>query len=391
MKKLLIACSMASVCALVTCADVLAQSTPKTQELAWFDVSITATNHGDLVANGDSLCALTDSKFEIDSDLANPVVFTAADALTQQMAKVTFNLDAAIVPNGALQAFGDNAPKIAFALYESGSSTNFTAWLGSDWITLTGATVPAEGTPYTLTMEFDNQVADASKVRFSVTVSETTTILQPQDATDGWIAYTPPVTGVDVKVNFVGCGKVASFEGKQLNVIGEIIVIEGKGSVDVKKEDVKAFEKAIPAGSSYDTVDKFLAAPANDVFANSSFQTGLTVAEAYAIGLVAKDASGMMAPVDDGALKVKADAQAGTTDGIKVALNITPPDVKDTGATIYYQLQGSTTGVVESYVDIGDAVTSQDLIKIPTANVGVGDNKYRYFKVKTIVTLKSAN
>lgn len=389
MKNLLIACSKVSACVLVACADVLAQSTPKTEEMAWFDVSTTATNNGTLAANGNAQCTPADSKFEIDSDLENLVVFTAADALTQQMAKVTFNLDAAIVPNGALPTFENKAPKIAFALYQSGDTTaNFMARLGSDWITLTGATVPAEGTPYTLTIELDNRVANASKVRFSVAISETTTVLLPENSTDGWIDYATPVTGAGVKVNFLGCGKVASFIGKQLNVIGEIIVIEGKGSVDVKKEDVKAFENAIPVGSSYDTVDKFLAAPANDVFANSSFQTGLTVAEAYAIGLVAKDASGTMAPVDDGALKVKADAQAGTTDGIKVALNITPPDVNDTGATISYQLQGSTDG--SSYTNIGKEESEQSAIKIPTDCVD-GSNekpKYRFFKVVTKVTLK---
>ena len=386
MKRLLIACSMVSAWVLVLCADVSVQSTPKTQELAWFDVSTTATNHGDLVANGDSLCALTDSKFEIDSDLANPVVFTAADALTQQMAKVTFKLDAAIVPNGALQAFGDNAPKIAFALYEqSVSSTNFTAWLGSDWITLTGATVPAEGTPYTLTMEFDNQVADASKVRFSVTVSETTTILQPQDATDGWIAYTTPVTGVDVKVNFVGCGKVASFEGKQLNVIGEIIVIGDKGTVEVNKAAKAAFVETIK-DTSYASVDAFLAADAKTAFSGSSFQEGLTVAEAYALGLVEKDGTGKMVAKDNGILTVKADAQASTSDGIPVKLNIQPPT--DTGATITYQLQGSVDGI--GYTSIGGAIGEKSAIKISTSSVGTGEGKYRYFKVVTTVTLKDA-
>ena len=378
---------MVSAWVLVLCADVSVQSTPKTQELAWFDVSTTATNHGDLVANGDSLCALTDSKFEIDSDLANPVVFTAADALTQQMAKVTFKLDAAIVPNGALQAFGDNAPKIAFALYEqSVSSTNFTAWLGSDWITLTGATVPAEGTPYTLTMEFDNQVADASKVRFSVTVSETTTILQPQDATDGWIAYTTPVTGVDVKVNFVGCGKVASFEGKQIYIAGEIVVIDSKGVIEISNEAMAAFAETIK-DTSYASVDVFLATAANLAFAGTSFQEGLTVAEAYALGLVEKDSgSGKMVAKDNGELKVMADAQASTTDGIPVNLNIEPPT--DTGATITYQLQGSVDGI--GYTSIGGAIGEKSAIKISTSNVGTGEGKYRYFKVVTTVTLKDA-
>lgn len=378
MKKLLIACSMASVCALVACADVLAQSTPKTLELAWFDVSTTATNHGDLVANGDSLCALTDSKFEIDSDLANPVVFTAADALTQQMAKVTFNLDAAIVPNGALQAFGDNAPKIAFALYESGSSTNFTAWLGSDWITLTGATVPAEGTPYTLTMEFDNR--NGNKVRFSVG-----SVTLKYNSTAEWIDYLSAVTNA-VAVNFVGCGKVASFEGKQIYIAGEIVVIDSKGVIEISNEAMAAFAETIK-DTSYARVDVFLATAANVAFAGTSFQEGLTVAEAYALGLVEKDSgSGKMVAKDNGELKVRADAQASTTDGIPVNLNIEPPT--DTGAAITYQLQGSADGTV--YADIGAATEYKSAIKVQTSNIGTGSGKYRYFKVKTIVTLKAA-
>ena len=378
MKKLLIACSMASVCALVACADVLAQSTPKTLELAWFDVSTTATNHGDLVANGDSLCALTDSKFEIDSDLANPVVFTVADALTQQMAKVTFNLDAAIVPNGALQAFGDNAPKIAFALYESGSSTNFTAWLGSDWITLTGATVPAEGTPYTLTMEFDNR--NGNKVRFSVG-----SVTLKYNSTAEWIDYLSAVTNA-VAVNFVGCGKVASFEGKQIYIAGEIVVIDSKGVIEISNEAMAAFAETIK-DTSYARVDVFLATAANVAFAGTSFQEGLTVAEAYALGLVEKDSgSGKMVAKDNGELKVRADAQASTTDGIPVNLNIEPPT--DTGAAITYQLQGSADGTV--YADIGAATEYKSAIKIQTSNIGTGSGKYRYFKVKTIVTLKAA-
>lgn len=396
MKKLLIACSMVGACALVACADTLSvQGTPKTTPLDWFDVTTTATNHGTLaIAEGsDALCEVVGDKFEIDSDIDNLVTFTTANdsPLTQQLAKVTFNLDAAVVPYGALQQFTDenNKPKIAFALYQSesnGTATNFTAWVGgSEWITLTGET-PDEGEPYTLIMEFDNQAIDVNKVRFSTVVGNTTNVLSGTGATGGWFSSTNRVSDT-VNVNFVGCGKVASFGGKQLQVIGEIIVIGG-GTIEVKKEDVAAFEKAKP--EKYSSVDLFLAATASEAFEDTSFQSGLTVAEAYAIGLVAKDDSDKMAPVDGGALKVKADAQASTTDGIKVALNITPPDVKDTGATIRYQLQGSATGVADSYVNIGDPATNQDAIKIPTANVGVGEGKYRYFKVKTIVTLKPA-
>lgn len=391
MKKLLIACSMVGACALVACADTQSvQGTPKTQELSWFEVSTIATNHGALAVaeNSDALCEVVAGKFEIDSDIDNLVTFTTANdsPLTQQMAKVTFTLDAAVVPNGALQQFTDenNKPKIAFALYQSnneGTMTNFTAWVGgTEWIPLTGAT-PNEGDSYTLAMEFDN-TENQKKVRFSVG----NTALTYNEAE--WISYTSDAVTNTVAVNFVGCGKVSSFEGKQLMVIGEIIVIGEKGTVEVNNEAKAAFAESIK-GTPYDSVDAFLAADAKDAFSETSFQAGLKVAEAYALGLVEKDGtSGKMVAKDNGALKVMANAQASTTDGIPVNLNIQPP--ADSGATIKYQLQGSVDGIV--YTDIGNEESEQSAIKILTANIGnnTDDKKYRYFKVVTKVTLKGA-
>lgn len=378
MKKLLIVCLVVSACVLVLCADSSVLSTPKTQELAWFDVSTVATNHGSLVANGDALCAQTDGKFEIDSDLANPVVFTADDALTQQMAKVTFNLDAAIVPNGSLQTFGDNVPKIAFALYQTdNTTTNFVAWVGgSEWITLTGGTIPTDGEAYDLTMEFDN--SEGHKVRFTVGDE----ILKYNG--EEWISYMSAIANT-VAVNFVGCGKVASFVGKQIYISGEIVVIGDKGVIEINNEAKAAFAETIK-DTSYDSVDAFLAADANTAFAGTTFQSGLTVAEAYALGLVEKDGAGKMVAKDNGELKVRADAQASTADGIPVNLNIQPPT--DSGATITYQLQGSVDD--NEYANIGAPTGDQDAIKIQTSNIGTGASQYRYFKVVTTVTLKEA-
>lgn len=381
---------MISACALVACADTPSvQGTPKTTPLDWFDVMTAATNHGALaIADGsDALCEVVGGKFEIDSDIDNLVTFTATDSLTQQMAKVTFNLDAAVVPNGALQQLTEgNKPKVAFALYQSeqdGTTTNFMAWVGSEWIPLTGAT-PNEGAPYTLVMDFDNQVASASKVRFSVTVGQNTAVLTTTTATDGWIPYTTTVTG-KVKVNFVGCGKVASFVGKQLEVVGEIIVIGGKGKVDINNETKSAFEKAIE-NTGYGTVDAFLAADASTAFSETSFQEGLKVAEAYALGLVVKNGNEMVAK-DSGKLKVVANAQASTTDGIPVNLNIAPPT--DSGATITYILKGSVTGASGSYEDIVSDTDKAKLV-IPTDKIDGTKKSYRFFKVITNVKLKDA-
>ena len=384
MKKLLIACSMVGACALVACADPSVQGTPKTQELSWFNVTTSLTNGGTLAVleGSDALCEIVNSKFEIDSDIDNPVVFTAADSLTQQMAKVTFNLDAAVVPYGALQTFGDeNKPKVAFAIFQSnseGTETNFVAWVGGqEWITLTGATVPDEGTSYALAIEFDN--TDGNKVRFSVGGTSL------KNGTVEWISYgDSAVEGDDVKVNFVGCGKVSSFVGKQIYVSGEIVVIGGKGSVEINNEAKAAFEKVAGQGG----VDAFLASNAKESFGTSNIDSTLLVAEAYALGLIVKSGD-TMEPLEDGngALKVKADAQASTTGGIPVKLNIQPPD--DSGATISYQVQGSTDGTSFTPID-GTTATSIEQIKIPTDYVdGSNDKpKYRFFKVVTTVTLK---
>ena len=394
MKKLLIACSMVGACALVACADPSVQGTPKTQELSWFNVNTIVTNGGTLAVleGSDALCEIVNSKFEIDSDIDNPVVFTAADSLTQQLAKVTFTLDAAVVPYGALQTFGDeNKPKVAFAIYQNaddGTATNFVAWVGgSEWITLTGATVPDEGTSYALAIEFDN-TDNGQKVKFSVGTTEPSTALTYNS--ENWITYTSsdPVTNA-VAVNFVGCGKVASFVGKQIYVSGEIVVIGGKGSVEINNEAKAAFAETIK-GTAYGTVDAFLAASAKEALSGSSFQDNLLVAEAYALGLVEKDSNGKMVAKDDGALKVKANAQARTADGsIPVLLNIVPPT--DSGAKITYQLLGSTDGVNYGLIEGCDPVDEQADIKIPTGNVGSGSGQYRYFKVETKVLLESAN
>ena len=382
MKKLLIACSMVSACALVACAEAVL--TPQ----AWFDVTTSLTNGGTLVVTGDALCEVTDSKFEIDSDLENPVTFTAASTFAQSVAKVSFNLDAAVVPFGALQTFDDQQtpPKVAFALYQSaenGSTTNFTAWVGNGWINLSGCSqIPDEGNAYALIMEFDNQTTDSNKVRFSIGQGATTNVLNGTGAdAENWFSYSSRVTG-EVAVNFVGCGKVASFLGQQFVVGGEIVVIGGKGDVVVNAEAKTAFEKTITSG----TVGAFLAQDATTAFENSHFQSGLKVGEAYALGLLVVGTDGVT-PRDEGKLKVVADAQASTTGGIPVKLNIVPPT--DSGATITYQVKGSADGT--DYVNVGDPVTDKDQIKIPTDYVdATGTYKYRFFKVITNVKLQDA-
>lgn len=384
MKKLLIAFSMIGAGALIACAGNSANGTPKTQDLPWFSVTTSATVGGTLAATGDATCDVVKDKFEIDGDLDNPVTFTTAanNTLTQDQSKVTFELAASAVPANALPTYDDltnKHAKVAFAIHQAAADARaFKAWVGGlNWITLTGADVPEEDVDYTLLMEFNN-TNDAKLVRFTVG----TTVLK--NNTTEWIPYGTAVTG-QVCVDFVGCGKVASFVGNQIYITAEVITIGDKGTVEVKTEDLNAFKKAI-VGTGYQTVDEFLAADATAAYPGASFQSDLKVAEAYALGLVVKDANDKMVPLADGngAITVKADAQANVDGGIPVKMNIIPPTKSETGAAITYQLMGWTGDVKDSYVAIGEPVYDPADITIPTTAVTGGK---RFFKVVTTVTL----
>ena len=401
MKKLLIACSMVCAVALAVCAEdstPTVTGTPKTTAWPWFTASATATNSGEFATGGDSTINVVDGEsdtklFEIDSELADPVTFTPTDSLTQSMAKVSFKLSASFVPEDSLVVPSSPA-KIGFAIHQTNETDNveaeaqnvFKAWVGgTEWIRLTGATVPEENALYDMSVEIDNR--DNKKlVRFSVGAASSATMLT-NDAGLAWIPYTTEAVTNTVAINFVGAGKVQSFGGDQLQFIAEIVSLTN-GTIVVKAEDKEAFAETIK-NTGYASVDAFIAAPAATAF-GKPFQEGLAVGEAYAIGLVVKDTeSGKMVPVNEGKIKVTADAQAATTGGIKLNLNIDPPP--ETGATIKYQLQGSTDGTNYSNIDGVSVVDSQDDIVIPADKVGTGAGKYRYFKVKTIVSLANGD
>lgn len=405
MKKLLIACSMVCAVALAVCAEdstPTVTGTPKTTAWPWFTASATATNSGSFATIGDSTINVVDGEsdtklFEIDSELDAPVTFTPTDSLTQSMAKVSFKLSASFVPEDSL-VIPSSPAKIGFAIHQTNETDDveveaqnvFKAWVGgTEWIRLTGATVTNENALYDMSVEIDNR--DNKKlVRFSVGAAGSATMLT-NDAGLAWIPYTTEAVTNTVAINFVGAGKVQSFGGDQLQFIAEIVSLTN-GTIEVKAEDKAAFAETIKEDDRYTSVDEFIAAPAATAFNQPNFREGLAVGEAYAIGLVVKDTeSGKMVPVNDGKIEVKADAQAATTDGIKLNLNIAPPPKTETGATVTYQLQGSTDGANYSDIDGVDAVGSQDAIVIPADKVGTGDGQYRYFKVKTIVSLASGD
>ena len=374
MKKLLIAFSMIGAGALIASA-----ATDKTRTNDWFSVTTTSTIGGTFAPIGDATLDVVTGKFVIDSDLASPVTFTTAtgNGLTQNLSRVSFdNLEAAVVPSSALPTGTElttKGAKVAFAIVKGSEGNVYQAWLGDAWQTLSG-TPPEETTSYTLVMDFDKR--DGNKVRFSVGGE----VLTAAADSASWLTYATAVENT-VSVDFIGSASVGSFLGNQIEITGEVIVIPGKGEIDVRKDDVAAVEKTAEK-KGYESVDAFLAADAKEAF-GSDFVTNVKVAEAYALGLVTKDGNAMV-PVDNGELKIAANAQANVANGIPVNLNIVPPADTDTGATIVYALQGrKSEGGWDTLVS---GVTALDKLAIPTDKVTAG---YRHFKVETTVTLKT--
>ena len=384
MKKTLIAMTVACVSALTVLADSEAVSNDKPYDQlkfttnAWFSLDATTTSGGSITAGsfGDNL------SFDADT---TPVTFTTTDACQQDFATVTLNVKASTVPNGSLKTT-EAAYKIAVSLYEStaNSATNFVAYLGSgNWVTLSSGAVPYEGDDYTLLVRFDNR-AGGKKVSFAAVIGGVEYELKNGD--EKWFAYTPEEIAQNPRhVGFLGKGALTSFNGIQLVVKAEVIIIEGGGTVDVKEEDVTAFEKD-PEVVKLGGVDGYMAATATEVYKDKQFASGMKVAEAYALGLIKAGDSGAEV-VNNGKVEVKAEATAvdTTTGDISVDfVGITPN--AESGATITYQLQRSTDGTV--WVDsTAPVATDASQIKIPATDVAAG---YHFFKVVTTVTLKGA-
>lgn len=334
------------------CAGVLMKSAEATELVlttnVWFDVSTSVTNGGEMTVATSAKCdVISGDKFKIASDIGHRVTFQATDALTEKMANVTLNLEAAIVPNGSLVNL-TGGDKVAFALYQDTDAAVYKAWLNGAWVTLSGPAVPEEKTPYTLLMEFDNREAN-KKVRFTVTIGGTATVLKGASEAE-WLTYA--TDAIQRNVDFVGNGNVVDFEGERLTIIAEIVVVDG-GKIRIKEADMEKFRAAMPdLEIKYDTVDEFIADAAQTAFGSDNFKTaGVPVGAAYALGLVAADETGKMAPVEEGVLKARAVATAGDTEGIKLGLNVAAiPDLEDTGATISYQVVDENSAVTEGLV-----------------------------------------
>ena len=391
MKKTLIAISVACVGALASMAEEDTAGSGAYESLkfatnTWF--TVTNGTSGAVVEGGALVGTLTqvgDDFLGFDTtESGAPVVFTAdADnERTNDITTVTFDVKAATVPYGKLAGVADATN--AVCLYESETdpaATNFYVKVsGAEWVRMNSAKVPYEGDAYKLVVRFDNR-AEAKKVQFAAIVADEEVVLTNETTTDGWLTYTEEVDE-RINVGLLGKGALKALRGDQLVIIAEVIVTPG-GKVEVDEKDLEVFEAQLMPGQS---VADYLNNNAQDTYKdkNTKIDPGLTVAQAYALGLV-KSENGELVFPNNGELDVKAEAATVDKDGnISVGfVDVTPNE--NSGASFSYQLKRSMNGT--DWENSGSAVDDLDDVKIPGTDVA---NGYHYFKVVTTVTLKDA-
>ena len=366
MNKLIIALSLACASACVFADSTVGATPSKITTNDWFSAKVDA--NGLVRSNGSFENSPTAPEFDtvnkkivIDSELAKPVTFTA-NAFTsaaKDMAEVTFNLDTAIVPADVRNEASLTGSKVAFAASEGDDSKGYYAWLGSDWVRLSGATPKADGASYDLGVTFKGD-----KVQFKVDGTALTA-----DSTE-WLSYgAGAAVPTTMSIDLVGSGNVASFIGSQLTIEAEIVTPADCGPIEIPEADMKAFDAA---KGSYLTVDAFIADPAETAFGSDKFKTtNISVGTAYALGLVEiKD--GKPVVKDEGVLKAKAVAES-TDSGIKLQLNATP--AANTGVNISYK-------IMEGSTDVATDLTADNIV-IPSDKLDTG---LKIFKVQAIVS-----
>ena len=236
--------------------------------------------------------------------------------------------------------------------------------------------VPYEGDDYTLIVRFDTR--EAGKVSFAWADNVAEHLMTTGSAKIAWFDCT---VNLEAKrnVGFLGKGSLTELVGDQLNIVAEIVPTDD-GAIAVKEEDKSAIDAAAAAKGK--TVPVYLQSEAKVVIEGASrAAAGVTVAQAYALGLVKRDGDAVVA-VNKGALEVKADAAQVTAEGISVrfAEGITPHP--ETVQSIEYQLSGSETGAGDTYQPIqGATFTEASAIRIPTTALGT----YHFFKVSAKV------
>lgn len=334
MNKLIIALS-------IVCASAYAFGAQKISTNDWFSAS--AESGSDVVTGTGASWAgtartIVNKKYVLKSEIGSPVTFNSGTAAVEgDFTEVSFKFDTAIVPAAALDSqLGARSPnaKIAFAASEDGEARAYYAWLGATtgWRKLAGATPSAvDGAPYVLFVTFDK--TKENRVQFRI--GGTALYLAGGLAEETWISYDAPVSTTCVAIDFVGSGNLAYLKGNQQVIEAEIIV-DGGVKVNIKEADVEKFNLG------QQTPAEFFASPAKGKIDGFTAE-GITVATAYALGLIV-DEGGTMTAVDGGHLMASAVAESTDTATITFAMNAEARDAKDTGVFVRYQVVNETVG-----------------------------------------------
>ena len=382
MKNVLIAMTVACV---GMCAARAGSLTPyadlQFRTNAWFSKTVNAQSGGEVTSQAQFTPA--DGKLMFNENEAGaPVVFTVSEdnQRTNDITTVAFDVVASTIPNGKQKTIDTG---VAVALYETSASaggTNFIAWTGASWVALASDVIPADGSEYTLVIRFDDRDANAKKVKFAAVIDHVEHALK--SGNEEWLTYTG-VVGARLNVGFRGDGLLTQFGGEQLVILSEVITTDD-GTVDVNETDAKAFAKELGETESLADYMKAYAATRYNTSKGTKFAAELTIAQAYALGLITSKDGAVDFP-SQGALAVKADSTAVTDAGVKVSFAGVTPNAAS-GATFRYQLQSSSDNG-ETWANVGSPVTDYANIVIPRSAY-TGEGAKHYFKVVTTVTLK---
>lgn len=304
------------------------------------------------------------SKVVIDSDADLPLSFVPAeDNSAFDVTELKFNVEASYVPAMVDLATNENA-RCGFAIKYDSTTPYYYLFDGSDWAKVSDKTVtPQTNAMFNLMVRLDYR-ADVKTATYFVEGTEIgTTTLGDKSAVGA--------------IDFVGNGSLSTLNGYKLQLVSEKIEITpgGTGSsvtLTIPEESIALIKaKAQERGKE---VSSYL----NEAAAESGALKDITRLDAQVL-------FGTAEPTADNKTVVKGTPKEASEGKVRVNI-VGLTDKQVGGATIKYQLQGSTTGAAEdsAWHNIGDEVT--DVTKLEFDQ----NTTDRFIRVKTSVSYGNA-
>lgn len=290
---------------------------------------------------------------ELTGDLTGDAAYTLAQQgsdILKDVEKFTIQLKVGFVDSTELATLKPQDAKIGFAF--TGTSTaayfNGNVWTPVDLSALKTPISVAEEADKTLLIELDRRVTTEDKVKARFKLDET--------AVTDWVAVADVVSNT---VAIYGSGTIVSVKGATYTIAAEVIEIipEGENAPVVIKPTP---EQAAAIGDPKATLENgHTALTSYILFGKAS--TAITAADV---------------------LVVKGNPTGG--DASNVAISIPNLNLQTvTGATVSFQLKGSTSGETDTWQNVGDA-NATGAFTFPA------NTSYRYFKVVTTITYATA-